>query len=209
MTHILKADKDCFKLMDLKDLADEFKVKQKNNVPVRLLASIHCFVTREGMYNINQIAREEQLNHHFTIKLDPQMAKEFIFENDRLSEALKISLITRDGYYLFMDCSELMKNIKLTVNKQCFFSGNILIIEQNIACLKLLCVTPAEGLDLDLFMKTRTLMDYMNKKSQALREETASKIIDETKEAGGLPVEKVVVLDDAQGTAATGVIDIK
>lgn len=164
MTHILKADKDFFRLFDLKDLSQESKVKLKNNVPVRLLASVYCFVTREGMQKIHQVAREEQLLQNFLIKLDPQMENEFIFESNPMADSLKLSLITRDGYYLFMDCSELHKDIKLRVNKQFFFSGNILILDNDIACLKLQCITPAEGLDIDLYTKTRVLLDSLVRK---------------------------------------------
>ena len=196
MTHILKADKEFFRLFDLKDLAQETKVKLKNNVPVRLLASVYCHVTREGMFKIHQIAREEKLVQNFLLKLDPQMENEFIFENDPMAEQLKISLITRDGFYLFMDCSELHKDIKLQVNKQFFFSGNILVIDKDVACLKLSCVTPAEGLDIDLYTKTRVLMDTLVRKNahpfpaEAPRKE---KIVEEVVEEKPAPAELEVL----------------
>ena len=62
-----------------------------------------------------------------------------------------------------MDCSELHKDLSLVINKQCFFSGYILVIEHDIACLKLNCITPAESLDLELYSKTRLIMDYVLK----------------------------------------------
>ena len=166
MTHILKADKEFFRLLDLKELANDSKYKGKNNIPVRVLASVYCFITREGMYKISQIAREEKLSQAITLKLDGQMENEFIFENDPLSEQLKLSMITRDGFYMFMDCSELHKDLKLKINRQCFFSGNIIIIEHDIACLKLTCVTPAESLDINLYQNVRAIMETFEKKKK-------------------------------------------
>ena len=164
MTHILKADKDHFRMVDLKELATDSKYKGKNNIPVRILARVFCFVTRDGMYKISQIAREEKLSQPLTLKLDTQMENEFIYESDPVADQLKISLITRDGYYMFMDCSELHKDMKLKINKQCFFSGNVIIIEHDIACLKLTCITPAEGLDINLYNNTRAILRTMDER---------------------------------------------
>ena len=166
MTHMLNINRDFFRFYDIKDLASDLKVKQKNNVAVRVLGSIHCFVTKDGMYKIHEIARDEHKVHNFTFKIDPQMEGEFNYENNPMADQLKICMITRDGFYMFMDTSELHKEVKLFVNKQCFFSGVVLVIEHDIACLKLQCVTPAEKLDIDLYNKTRMLMDYIIPKKQ-------------------------------------------
>ena len=71
MTHILKADKEYYRLFDIKDLANDTKIRMKNNVPVRLLGSVYCFLERDGLYNISKIAREEKLVSKFVFKLDP------------------------------------------------------------------------------------------------------------------------------------------
>ena len=91
------------------------------------------------------------------------MENYYRFERDPIGPQLKLSMITRDGFCLFMDCSELHKDLSLVINKQCFFSGYILVIEHDIACLKLNCITPAESLDLELYSKTRLIMDYVLK----------------------------------------------
>lgn len=211
MTHILKADKEHYRFFDLKDLADDSKVRIKNNVPVRVLAKVFCFLTRDGMYKISRIARDDGLVRNFTVKRDLQMDSNFIFEKDPIGQQLKLSLITRDDYYMFMDCSELHKDANLFINKQCFFSGNILIIEHDIACLKLNCVTPAEELDIDLYTKTRLLMDHILKpkplearNQAAATEEKSSAIANELDEK---PTD-VVDLENRDNVAVNEVLEV-
>ena len=214
MTHILKADKEHYRFFDIRDLARDDLIKVKNNVPVRILGRVFCFLTREGMYRISQIAREEKLVSRFTLKLDPQMDNDYIREDDAIGQHLKLSLITFDGHYLFMDCSELHKDLNLTTKKQWFFSGNILIIEHEIACLKLSCITSADGLDIALYNKTRLLMNHVLKPKPleaasitppaAKPEAMDVEEIDNT----GHQVESVQVEDEGKQSKPDGVIEV-
>lgn len=69
---------------------------------------------------------------------------------------------------MFVDLSEVICRDKIKTNQQYFFSGNLMEIELGIVCFKVTCVTPADGLDLSLYVNTRMVMDYfLKKKPQA------------------------------------------
>lgn len=69
---------------------------------------------------------------------------------------------------MFVDLSEVICRDKIKTNQQYFFSGNLMEIELGIVCFKVSCVTPADGLDLSLYVNTRMVMDYfLKKKPQA------------------------------------------
>ena len=66
---------------------------------------------------------------------------------------------------MFVDLGEvIISRDKLRTSRQYFFSGNLMEIELGIVCLKATCVTPADGLDLALYVNTRMVMDYFLKK---------------------------------------------
>lgn len=65
---------------------------------------------------------------------------------------------------MFVDLGEVICRDKIKTNQQYFFSGNLIEIELGIVCFKVSCVTPADGLDLSLYVNTRMVMDYFLKK---------------------------------------------
>jgi hypothetical protein len=77
---------------------------------------------------------------------------------------LLLGVVTRDGVCMFVDLAEVVRRERVVTNKQFFFSGNLLEIEMGIVVLKVNCVTPADGLDLGLYVNTRMVMDYFLKK---------------------------------------------
>lgn len=166
MTHILKADRSPFLFSSLKDLSSLSPGSLSQDLPLRLLASLFCHVTREGMYKISNIAREDKLSSGATFRIDPQMENEFILEGNPAGEQLRLAVVSKDGMYLFIDCSELNKEAKVKFNHQYFFSGHLTVVEHEIVILKLQCITSAEGLDIELFKKTLLVMQTVFKKPQ-------------------------------------------
>jgi hypothetical protein len=74
---------------------------------------------------------------------------------------------------MFVDLGEVVRRDKVVTNRQYFFSGNLLEIEMGIIVLKVTCVTPADGLDLGLYVNTRMIMDYFLKKKTSAGENNA------------------------------------
>lgn len=83
MTHILKATKPHFRFSDLKSLSTPASTLGKtSNVPLRLLASLFCSITKDGMYAVHKIAQEEQLLKHVVFKADVQMEGFWVFPQE-------------------------------------------------------------------------------------------------------------------------------
>ena|SRR3990167_5522903 len=102
MTHILKATKEHFRFSDLKALSTPHTTLSKtSNIPIRVLGTLLCNITRDGMYAVHKIAQEEQLIKHVVFKCDTQMEGFWIYSGDSgasmgpIAQELKLGTLSK------------------------------------------------------------------------------------------------------------------